>query len=148
MSGNPFNDTQRTLNRVFTGKSGGKSGTHKPSQAESHAAFLKKDVLETDLIDERTREELMQNFLEGGELNSRVQGEKGQKTALGQFVSEVRTFEEVDRITALFKEAKEGTSVKFKSRMETQQRFNTLVDRPDAGRLRGGSTDFGSKVRK
>ena len=146
MSGNPFNDTQRTLNRVFTGKSGGKSG--KPSQAESHAAFLKKDVLETDLIDERTREELMQNFLEGGELNRRVQGEQGQKTVLGQFVSESRTFEEVDRITALFNEAKEGTSAKFKARMRTQQRFNTLVDRPDAGRLRGGSTDFGSKVRK
>ena len=148
MGFNPFKRIKKELDSVFTGKSGGKSGTHKPSQAESHAAFLKKDVLETDLIDERTREELMQNFLEGGELNSRVQGEKGQKTALGQFVSESRTFEEVDRITALFKEAKEGTSVKFKSRMETQQRFNTLVDRPDAGRLRGGSTDFGSKVRK
>ena len=147
MSGNPFNDTQRTLNRVFTGKSGGKSGTHKPSQAESHAAFLKKDVLETDLIDERTREELMQNFLEGGELNKRVQVEQGE-TGLGRATSADKTFEEVDRITALFKEAKEGTSVKFKSRMETQQRFNTLVDRPDAGRLRGGSTDFGSKVRK
>jgi len=147
MSGNPFNDTQRTLNRVFTGKSGGKSGTHKPSQAESHAAFLKKDVLETDLIDERTREELMQNFLEGGELNKRVQVEQGE-TGLGRATSADKTFEEVDRITALFNEAKEGTSAKFKARMKTQQMFNTLVDTPDASRLRGGNLAIGSKVRK
>ena len=145
MSGNPFNDTQRTLNRVFTGKSGGKSG--KPSQAESHAAFLKKDVLETDLIDERTREELMQNFLEGGELNKRVQVEQGE-TGLGRATSADKTFEEVDRITALFNEAKEGTSAKFKARMKTQQMFNTLVDTPDASRLRGGNLAIGSKVRK
>jgi len=147
MSSNPFKDTTKMLKRVFKGKSGGKSGTHKPSQAESHAAFLKKDVLETDLIDERTREELMQNFLGGGELNKRVQAEQGE-TGLGRFTSAGKTFEEVDRITALFNEAKEGTSAKFKARMKTQQMFNTLVDTPDASRLRGGNLAIGSKVRK
>ena len=147
MSSNPFKDTTKMLKRVFKGKSGGKSGSHKTSQAESHAAFLKKDVLETDLIDERTREELMQNFLEGGELNKRVQVEQGE-TGLGRATSADKTFEEVDRITALFNEAKEGTSAKFKARMKTQQMFNTLVDKPDASRLRGGNLAIGSKVRK
>jgi len=147
MSSNPFKDTTKMLKRVFKGKSDGKSGSHKTSQAESHAAFLKKDVLETDLIDERTREELMQNFLEGGELNKRVQVEQGE-TGLGRATSADKTFEEVDRITALFNEAKEGTSAKFKARMKTQQMFNTLVDTPDASRLRGGNLAIGSKVRK
>ena len=124
-----------------------KKGVHKTSQAESHAAFLKKDVLETDLIDERTREELLQNFLGGGELNKRVQAEQGE-TGIGRFGRAINTFEEVDRITALFNEAKEGTSAKFKARMKTQQMFNTLVDTPDASRLRGGNLAIGSKVRK
>lgn len=50
--------------------------------------------------------------------------------------------------TSLFQGASEGTLPKFKSRMETQLLFNTLVDRPDQQRLRGQMLDFGKYLRK
>jgi hypothetical protein len=48
----------------------------------------------------------------------------------------------------LFRKAQEGTDPKFKSRMATQARFESLVDRPDAQRLRGNLLDFNRFVRR
>ena len=115
-----------------------KAAKHNVAQGK---ASLLSEVKTTDLIDERTREEFVSQFSNDYVLNY-VAGGGGQKGAVKKAGGILNSF------ASLLGEAQEGVSAKFKSRMATQQLFNSMVDTPDSQRLRGGILNFGSAVRK
>lgn len=68
---------------------------------------------------------------------------------LNMFLSQgSRSGIDVNKIGAEFEKARSGTDPKYKARLATQQVFNTLVESPDARRLRGQILQFGSSLRK
>jgi hypothetical protein len=66
----------------------------------------------------------------------------------GTFASGINATDTFDVVKRDFEKAKLGIDPVYKSRQQTQMLFNTMVDQPDAQRLRGMATVFGSSVRK
>ena len=96
------------------------------------------DLKKNKTISERTRLELNQQMGVDSAINKGILG----TGSIGAGLNSLKSLQDI------FGKAKEGTETKYKTRQATQQLFNTMVDKPDSQRLRGGILNFGSSVRK
>ena len=91
---------------------------------------LQRALLKREDIDEVTRAEILN---------------VGSKDDLLQ--RKTPTYRSVRAASSIFRQAKEGVDMKFKSRKATELMFKTMFDQGDSRRLRGGAMDFGSILR-
>jgi len=105
---------------------------------KSSGGEFQADLKKNKTISERTRLELNQQMGVDSAINKGILG----TGSLGAGFNSLKSLQDI------FGKAKEGTETKYKTRQVTQQLFNTMVDKPDSQRLRGGILNFGSSVRK
>ena len=104
----------------------------------SSSGAFQADLKKNKTISERTRLELNQQMGVDSAINKGILG----TGSIGAGLNSLKSLQDI------FGKAKEGTETKYKTRQVTQQLFNTMVDKPDSQRLRGGILNFGSSVRK
>ena len=107
-------------------------------QLKSSGGAFQTDLKKNKTISERTRLELNQQMGVDSAINKGILG----TGSIGAGFNSLKSLQDI------FGKAKEGTETKYKTRQVTQQLFNTMVDKPDSQRLRGGILNFGSSVRK